>query len=597
MAKEIMEGLVKTNKGIVKIVGYDGATFVPHISDDYVLSWTNDRGLENPDPVQLQISKGEIDIGEEEPKDTNVLVWIDTGNVSVKYRDPETGTFTEVQSGGGTDDGSVKKHNVSETAHNDIRLLLAGLSERLNAIADSDDTTLDQLSEIVAYIKANKTLIESVTTSKVNVADIVDNLTTNVSDQPLSAKMGVELRRLISTVENSANNAMSQASSAQSMASSAMNHASSAEEIASSAMQRASSAEQMASAAQTEIEKLKENGVPGGGTSASVEEIHIGADEPTDGEKLWIDPEDEGDGLTAEDVKNAMGYTPADADAVAELSETIADLESDVERSVKTVNGTAPDDNGNVDVIANIEPPKIVSSVSEMTDTDKQYVLQSTGTIWANKTGTTTETVENNEYNPSYTTGLNLRLSTNDGTHRTGATGRYTTDYIEITQTTPYTVTIKGLTKDLIIKDNSYFIVHYFDSNKAYLGYDFMGNLNSSISSGALPMSFDLSKYKNFGSAKYVRITLHMSTATLTSADCEGLVINFAPKNTVETTGTATAWTDTGISYAPTFKTDLIGVLGENNVIYLSDNALPSGTYILKSGNANYDTIGIYTVE
>ena len=221
--------------------------------------------------------------------------------------------------------GLVEAHNISGAAHSDIRLLISGLSERLNAIADSDDTTLDQLSEIVAYIKANKTLIESVTTSKVNVADIVDNLTTNVSDQPLSAKMGVELRRLISTVENSANNAMSQASSAQSMASSAMNHASSAEEIASSAMQRASSAEQMASAAQTEIEKLKENGVPGGGAGTSVEEIHIGADEPTDGEKLWIDLDDDGDGLTAEDVKNALGYTPANAEAVGELSEAIAD--------------------------------------------------------------------------------------------------------------------------------------------------------------------------------------------------------------------------------------------------------------------------------
>ena len=139
---------------------------------------------------------------------------------------------------------ALNEHNVSETAHGDIRLLLAGLSERLNAIADSDDTTLDQLSEIVAYIKSNKTLIESVTTSKVNVADIIDNLTTSVSDQPLSAKMGVELRRLISVVENSAYNAMSKASAA-------LDQASSAESVASSAMNRASSAEQMASAAES----------------------------------------------------------------------------------------------------------------------------------------------------------------------------------------------------------------------------------------------------------------------------------------------------------------------------------------------------------
>lgn len=61
MAKEIMEGLVKTDKGIVKIVGYDGATFVPHISDDNVLSWTNDQGLENPRSIKLPKETIEID--------------------------------------------------------------------------------------------------------------------------------------------------------------------------------------------------------------------------------------------------------------------------------------------------------------------------------------------------------------------------------------------------------------------------------------------------------------------------------------------------------------------------------------------------------
>ena len=88
-------------------------------------------------------------------------------------------------------------HNTSGTAHNDIRLLIQGLSERLNAIADSDDTTLDQLSELVAYIKDNRELIEGITTSKVSVADIVDNLTTNVSNKPLAAAQGVVLKALI----------------------------------------------------------------------------------------------------------------------------------------------------------------------------------------------------------------------------------------------------------------------------------------------------------------------------------------------------------------------------------------------------------------
>ena len=99
----------------------------------------------------------------------------------------------------------ISSHNVDQTAHKDIRNLISELSNRLNAIADSDDTTLDQLSEIVAYIKANKALIESVTTSKVNVSDIINDLETNVANKPLSASQGVALKALISTLEKSVN--------------------------------------------------------------------------------------------------------------------------------------------------------------------------------------------------------------------------------------------------------------------------------------------------------------------------------------------------------------------------------------------------------
>lgn len=97
----------------------------------------------------------------------------------------------------GTAANAVSEHNTSEDAHNDIRLLLAGLTSRLNALADSDDETLDQVSELVAYIKANRTLIESITTGKVSVSDIIDNLTTNVANRPLSASQGVALKALI----------------------------------------------------------------------------------------------------------------------------------------------------------------------------------------------------------------------------------------------------------------------------------------------------------------------------------------------------------------------------------------------------------------
>lgn len=102
----------------------------------------------------------------------------------------------------GTASAAVSTHNTATDAHNDIRLLIEGLTTRLNTLADSDDTTLDQMSEIVAYIKSNKTLIENVTTNKVNVSDIIDNLTTNVTNKPLSAAQGVVLKGLIDALDS-----------------------------------------------------------------------------------------------------------------------------------------------------------------------------------------------------------------------------------------------------------------------------------------------------------------------------------------------------------------------------------------------------------
>jgi len=96
--------------------------------------------------------------------------------------------------------GQISTHNTATGAHNDIRLLISGLTERMNALANSDDTTLDQMAEVVAYIKDNRELIEQVTTGKVSVADIIDNLTTNVSNKPLSAAQGVTLKGLIDAV-------------------------------------------------------------------------------------------------------------------------------------------------------------------------------------------------------------------------------------------------------------------------------------------------------------------------------------------------------------------------------------------------------------
>ncbi len=93
--------------------------------------------------------------------------------------------------------GLLSAHNVSGDAHNDIRMLVEAHREEVNALLDVDDSTLNELSEIVAYIKNNKSLIDSITDSKVSKTDIVNNLTTNVTNKPLSAAQGVAIKSLI----------------------------------------------------------------------------------------------------------------------------------------------------------------------------------------------------------------------------------------------------------------------------------------------------------------------------------------------------------------------------------------------------------------
>lgn len=97
---------------------------------------------------------------------------------------------------------NIAEHNTSPDSHNDIRIFLNELNNRLNTLANSDDETLDEMKEVVAYIKDNRSLIESITTTKVNVADIIDNLTTNVSNKPLSASQGVVIKNLIDTLQS-----------------------------------------------------------------------------------------------------------------------------------------------------------------------------------------------------------------------------------------------------------------------------------------------------------------------------------------------------------------------------------------------------------
>lgn len=105
----------------------------------------------------------------------------------------------------GTAASVVSAHNTSDAAHSDLRLQVKDLSDKWNAFFDSDDATMDQATELIQAIKDNAGTIEQLTSGKVNVSDIINNLTTNVANKPLSAAQGVVLKGLIDTLTTKVN--------------------------------------------------------------------------------------------------------------------------------------------------------------------------------------------------------------------------------------------------------------------------------------------------------------------------------------------------------------------------------------------------------
>lgn len=89
--------------------------------------------------------------------------------------------------------------------------VLKGLIDNIMNILQSDDVDLDEIQELVDYIKDNRDLISQITVKKVSITDIIDDLLTSDDKKPLSAKQGFILKGLIDAIHNTflpnANNA------------------------------------------------------------------------------------------------------------------------------------------------------------------------------------------------------------------------------------------------------------------------------------------------------------------------------------------------------------------------------------------------------
>lgn len=118
------------------------------------------------------------------------------GELTEKY-DTKIASMEELIKSG---EGALKAlgdHNTDESAHEYIRGLIAELDNRLDAFL-GDDNSAAALSDLLEYLQANGDLIDSLDTNKINYSDIIDNVTSDESKKPLSAKQGKVLSDAIS---------------------------------------------------------------------------------------------------------------------------------------------------------------------------------------------------------------------------------------------------------------------------------------------------------------------------------------------------------------------------------------------------------------
>ena len=336
--------------------------------------------------------------------------------------------------------------------------------------------------------------------------------------------------------------------------------------------------------------------------------------------KLILGGGGSGSGITYEQVKVLMETKEDTANKVSSFDKLFKDPDKfptvmavinylkDYYYTASEVDGMIPDSVGGVTEedlaklkaeLSQIEPPTFVSSVSEMTDTNKQYVLD--GSIYAYMSSG----------NGTVANFTNLADPTSeywkDG-YRINSSLAYTeAEYNTCTNLIPFTKgdIIRAVGIRLAVAD-------YSEGGELISGGNGVAYTRFAYSTDGVNIGGTV----QFHTACPEAITVVdgveiIDTSLITMANgtpthfCLVGVLEETPDDVIITVNeditysqtTGHSWKNTGISYTATIYTDLIGIVDENNVIRLSANNLPSGTYTLKYGDDSYETIGTITVE
>ena len=108
-------------------------------------------------------------------KDDTILIKEETSDIKDATDEIKTDVINIANNLSNSIDTKISEHNESTTAHSDIRSLISNLTNKLNTFLDTDDESLDQISELITFIQNNRTLIEGITTSKVDKNQGIEN--------------------------------------------------------------------------------------------------------------------------------------------------------------------------------------------------------------------------------------------------------------------------------------------------------------------------------------------------------------------------------------------------------------------------------------
>lgn len=108
---------------------------------------------------------------------------------------PETIARTEIVG------QEIIRHDVADDAHSDIRRLISDLTIKFNNFLNVDDTTADQLSEVLTLIDANKCTVESLSGDIQNISQKATEALTNAN---AAVKAVDDLKTMVDTVTGTA---------------------------------------------------------------------------------------------------------------------------------------------------------------------------------------------------------------------------------------------------------------------------------------------------------------------------------------------------------------------------------------------------------